>query len=759
VLTFALNSLSQPVWLRDSQHRVVWLNRAFCIFFGGSAADYLERLEVDVLPPALVQGLDLAAQSKSPQSKATQSKSAQSKSIQAEPDREPRRTPPFALVVQQQKRLVSLQVSCFQEDQPTSEEADISVITLTDLTDHDAQDQALARVSRLSEVISQTVQEGFWEIEITQNTGAAPKGSSKKTSIPAYTIWWSQQFRHLLGYEDETDFPNQLNSWIKTLHPEDRERVLTDLQSHLVDASGDTPFDLEYRMLTKSGETRWFRAESKTLRREREQTRRTVGLLRDITERKVAEVELRRQQSILKAVLDNIPHRIWLQDRQAKYLAANEPFCQALRRSPAEVVGSYDHNLIPEAKLQHFRQEDQAILTSGQPLTLEEQFVTPDGSIRWYSTTKTPIRDDADQVIGIVGISMDITLRKQSESSIQQANERLEQRVHQRTAALQNLVAKLEQEVSDRQAVEAALRLSGTELQRQALDLEQALHKLQNTQAKLVQSEKMSGLGQLVAGVAHEINNPINFVYGNLQHASNYTRDLLELLNLYQKYFPEPGRDIEAMARQMDLPFVMEDLPKLVLSMRLGAERIRKIVTSLRNFSRIDEAEFKAVNLHEGIDSTLLILQNRIKARPHFPGATVIEDYSDLPLVECYASQINQVFMNILSNAIDALEDAFEQNPSLVPQIHIQTQVLDAQWVKVSFIDNGSGIPDTLLPRIFDPFFTTKPVGKGTGLGMSISYQIVTETHGGSLTCKSHPGQGTTFSIKIPIQQKQPPNP
>ncbi|WAL60007.1 PAS domain S-box protein [Thermocoleostomius sinensis] len=322
-------------------------------------------------------------------------------------------------------------------------------------------------------------------------------------------------------------------------------------------------------------------------------------------------------------------------------------------------------------------------------------------------------------------------------------------------------------------------RLSGEMAQRQAERLEQTLEELQRTQSQMIQSEKMSSLGQLVAGVAHEINNPVNFIYGNLSHANDYTQDLIRLIQLYQQYYPDANVEILQEADAIDLDFLVEDLPKLLSSMRVGAERIQQIVASLRTFSRMDEAEFKAVDLHEGIDSTLMILQNRLKARSvrtpeieyYRPTIEVIKEYSDLPPVECYAGQLNQVFMNILSNAIDAIEDGIEQlalntarsKPlaTLAAQteidtgysIRICTEALDGDRIVIRIADNGPGMPEAVRQRLFDPFFTTKPVGKGTGMGMSISYQIVTEKHGGTLRCVSAPGQGAEFIIEIPMHQ------
>ena len=296
-----------------------------------------------------------------------------------------------------------------------------------------------------------------------------------------------------------------------------------------------------------------------------------------------------------------------------------------------------------------------------------------------------------------------------------------------------------------------------TQTQKQAEQLTQAIQDLQQSQSQLIQTEKMSSLGQLVAGVAHEINNPVNFIYGNLDHISEYAGHLLRMLELYQRDC-NPSDEICDRAEEIDLEFIAEDLPRILASVKLGSDRIRQIVLSLRNFSRLDQAEMKAVNIHEGIDSTLLILQHRLKTASHSPTIKIIKEYDVLPLVECYAGQLNQVFMNVLSNAIDALEIESESaSYSDTGQITITTALgkLDAKVpsVVIRIADNGLGIPAEVLAQIFNPFFTTKPVGKGTGLGLSISYQIVTEKHGGVFKCDSQQGLGTQFYIEIPIQQ------
>ena len=304
--------------------------------------------------------------------------------------------------------------------------------------------------------------------------------------------------------------------------------------------------------------------------------------------------------------------------------------------------------------------------------------------------------------------------------------------------------------------------------QDKAQQLETTLETLKKTQFQLVQSEKMSSIGQMVAGVAHEINNPVNFIHGNLKHIANYAEGLSQLVGLYHQEYPEPSDILQDTIDDIDLEFILTDLPKTLESMAVGTERIREIVLSLRNFSRLDQAVFKQVDIHEGIDSTLLLLHHRLKRREMFPGIKVVKNYSTLPLIECYPGQLNQVFMNILSNAIDALEDEISQRPKseatsldsasntlASPCITIHTQLLDSNRIQIRISDNGPGIHPGVQARVFDPFFTTKDIGKGTGLGLSISYQIIAQRHNGNLSCQSDIGQGTEFSIEIPVYQDE----
>ncbi|MBW4614084.1 MAG: HAMP domain-containing histidine kinase [Desmonostoc vinosum HA7617-LM4] len=327
------------------------------------------------------------------------------------------------------------------------------------------------------------------------------------------------------------------------------------------------------------------------------------------------------------------------------------------------------------------------------------------------------------------------------------------QRLNSQIATLTQLL-----DVSEQSTISQSDRLEQTNAY-----LKKTLDQLQKTQIQLVHTEKMSSLGQLVAGIAHEINNPVNFIYGNLVYLQQYTQTLLNLVQAYQEYYPNPAQEIQELIKKAELNFLIEDLIKIVNSMTVGTERISEIVKSLRSFSRLDEAEIKNIDIHEGIDSTLMILEHRMQATHEYPAIKVIKEYGQIPLIECYPSQLNQVFMNILANAIDALQNHHsswftsckeDKNNSPLPIIRIRTEVIDDQWIVINIADNGSGIKEEVRSRLFDPFFTTKPVGKGTGIGLSISYQIVVEKHGGYINCISTPGQGAEFVIKIPVNIK-----
>jgi len=347
-------------------------------------------------------------------------------------------------------------------------------------------------------------------------------------------------------------------------------------------------------------------------------------------------------------------------------------------------------------------------------------------------------------------------LLKQKFREIKTAKERLEERVIERTQELSKTNEELSWEIAQRQRIAEALQKSEAQSREQATKLYNTLQKLQQAQTQLVHTEKMSSLGQLVAGIAHEINNPVSFVSGNLPYAQEYTQDLLRLVALYQQQYPETTPAIKDEIETIELEFLQSDLPKVLNSMKVGTERILAIVQDLRNFSRLDQADKKEVDIHEGIDIALRILQHQLQARNGYLEISVIKDYGQLPRVECYPGQLNQVFLNLLANAIDALRELTEQRESKTsdwePIIRVKTQVISHDWVAIHIADNGVGISPSVNSKLFDPFFTTKPVGKGTGLGLSISYQIVVERHGGQLCCLSELGQGAEFIIKIPIK-------
>lgn len=427
-----------------------------------------------------------------------------------------------------------------------------------------------------------------------------------------------------------------------------------------------------------------------------------ASLAQDVTDRKRTEEVLKRQLTAIEASLSGIAlcnaegHFIYMNQAHAEIYGYDEP---------KELIGQHWSVLYDDLERQRFEQEIMPIFAQTGRWSGESIVRRRDGS---SFLTEVSLAVTAD---GLVCVAQDITDRKLAEAAIKQSEMQLRQRAEQ---------------------------------------LEFALQELQRTQAQLIQSEKMSSLGQLVAGVAHEINNPVNFIAGNLTHANSYMQDLIGLLQVYQQHYPNPIAAVQAEADAIDLDFLMADLPKLLSSMHVGVDRIQTIVRSLRNFSRMDEAEKKAVDLHDGIDSTLVILQNRLKALPDRVEIEVVKQYGLLPKIECYASQLNQVFMNLISNAIDAIEERLMLSANPAPRIVISTAITPTT-VEIVISDNGGGIPSDVLPRLFDPFFTTKPIGKGTGMGLSISYQIITEKHGGSIECRSSVGTGTEFAIAIPL--------
>lgn len=434
--------------------------------------------------------------------------------------------------------------------------------------------------------------------------------------------------------------------------------------------------------------------------------------IEDISDRYLMEDALRKSEERFRCLVEATSQIIWVTDAKGHFISDQTQWSNFTGQTFAEIEGWGWLNAVhPDEQLTTAELWSRCVMAQ-IPYENEHRLRRFDGAYRHMSVRAIPITEADGTLREWVGIYSDITERKEAQEFLQQ----------------------------------------------QTNELSMTLHELKQTQMQLIQSEKMSSLGQLVAGVAHEINNPVSFIYGNLSHAARYAQDLLHLVECYQREYRHPSAELATEIEALDLPFLTEDFLKLLESMRVGAERIRSIVQSLRNFSRLDQAESKMVDIHEGIDSTLMILQNRLRPHGDYPAIKVVKEYGALPLVECYAGQLNQVFMNVLSNAIDALEDrckdySKQENQDLEPTIRIHTQLIDAAWIQVLIADNGSGIRESIVQKIFDPFFTTKPVGKGTGLGMSISYQIITEGHHGRLQCYSTLLRGTEFVIQLPVHQ------
>ncbi|MCC5643078.1 PAS domain S-box protein [Nostoc sp. CHAB 5824] len=715
-----INGTEDPIFVKDRQHRWVLLNDAFCNFLkhsreeliGKSDYDFLSKVEADVLweKDELVFMSGIANENEE-----------------------------SFTDIQGQTRFISTQ-KCLFEDGAGNK---FLVGSIRDVTQY-------KRLEAKFQKLSANVPGMLYQFMLHPNNSF----SFPYVNSGCYEIYG------LTPEEIQAD----ANLITLMVHPDESEDFA---QSIALSAQTLQPWQWEGQIVLPSGQVKWIQGasrpelqadgsiiwdgliidvtsrkqveealheayaelEKRVLERTKELATSNEALQAEITEREQAEAQLLEKEQFLRSVYDGSEHAIFVLD-----FLVNGDFCytgwnpateRATGISSSEVIGTTPEDVHGAVEGAAVRQRYIKCLETGVPVSYEE-CLTFQSQETWWITTINPLKDNEGKIYRLVGTTFNITERIRAETQIKQ----------------------------------------------QAEDLETALQKLQRTQMQLVQSEKMSALGQLVAGIAHEINNPVSFIYGNLTHANEYIQDLVRLLQLYQQQYPQPLTPIQELETEIDLEFLIKDLFKLLDSMKIGTQRIREIVLSLRNFSRMDEAEMKEVNIHEGIDSTLMILEHRIKATPDRPAIQVIKEYSNLPLVECYAGQLNQVFMNILANAIDALEESFvvchtlreaeaastslafsSTGQMISPQIHIRTQLLEPNKVIILIADNGPGMSKEVKQRLFDPFFSTKPIGKGTGMGLSICYQIISKKHGGTLECLSQLGNGAEFVITIPRSQ------
>ncbi|MBW4681173.1 MAG: PAS domain-containing protein [Microcoleus vaginatus WJT46-NPBG5] len=562
----------------------------------------------------------------------------------------------------------------------------------------------------------------------------------------------NQRFCEILNYTAEELQSLQFQD---ITHPEDLDTDFVYISQLL--QKQIFSYSIEKRYRHKDGFYVWANLTLSLVRDVSGSPQYAISILEDITERKQGEETIRQREIEMQSMVSllaeaqKVAHVGWWEfDVVTQAVNWSDELFRIVGLEPSQPPPNFSEYLrmVHPDDIKVVTKAVKQVVNEGQSYEFDQRIVRPDGEIRYLAAKGQPIFDNEGNVIKLLGTVLDITERKLAEET---------------------------------------LRESEGQLVRKATELEQTLKALQLTQAQLIQTEKMSSLGQLVAGVAHEINNPINFIYGNLTFAIQYSQDLLGLIHLYQQAYHTGEREgkkdaVQEYIEAIDLDYLKEDLPRLLRSMQLGAERIRSIVLSLRNFSRLDESQMKWVDIHEGIESTLLILQHRLKEKSGRYRIQIIKDFGNLPQVECYPAQLNQVFINIIGNAIDALE-SFVQfplpaesetggliNEKLQKVIQIHTEYnpepsrLNLEFfqgskfkiknhVVIHIADNGPGISPRIQTKIFDPFFTTKPVGKGTGLGLSICYQII-EKHGGQIWVKSQPAQGTEFVLILPVQQE-----
>ncbi|MFP5274024.1 PAS domain-containing protein [Coleofasciculus sp.] len=504
-------------------------------------------------------------------------------------------------------------------------------------------------------------------------------------------------------------------SFLKGIHPDDWQKGRDNFDSLITGVKQSCRPTVRY--LTKSGDIRWLEVQAQTNFAADGTVSGTTGTLNDITEQVLIQSALRISEERLQMALSGSDLGLWDWQLTTGYIYFNPQWKTMLGYEQDEIENNFKsfQKLVHPDDFMRVKAVLNAYLDRLIP-TYEVEFrmQCKTGEWKWIlSRGKVFEWDEAGNPVRMTGTHRDI---------------------------------------SDRRKAEEALRESEAGERKKAYQLELALCELKNTQAQLVQTKKMASLGQLVAGIAHEINNPISFIAGNVSFAHQYGRDLLKLIDLYQQHYPHPNAPIQDAMEAVELDFLRTDFPKALNSIRDGVVRIQQIVRSLQHFSHLNEAQMKTTDLHQGLDSTLILLQNRFTKKPNRAAIEVTKVFSKLPKIECYPGQLNQVFINILNNAIDALEGKNKQNDSFQPQIKISTEISELNsTVIIRISDNGLGIPAHLQEHLFEPFFTTKPVGQGTGLGLAISYQII-EKHKGKITFNSQSGIGTEFIIEIPIK-------